>query len=154
MNLLHDNPLPNVSKRVEFCYIKQRSSGLFRICNPIISLRHFYSIFVWICIEICGFIIWLVVRKNTQYQALSAFCGEIRSYEIGTFALNTKFHIYLFSFKSLYFSRVFTLWRFGSTPFLRHFTLFKSLYHKTYYFSISIQYFLYISKLNCIYSIE
>lgn len=36
----------------------------------------------------------MVVRKNTQYQALSAFYGEIRSYEIGTFALDTKFHIF------------------------------------------------------------
>ena len=107
MNLLRDNLLPKVAKRVEFCWVKQRSSGLFRICNPIISLRHFYSIFVWICIEIRGLIIWLVVRKNTQYQALSAFYGEIRRYETGRFALDTKFHFYLFSFKSLYFSRVF-----------------------------------------------
>ena len=98
MNLLRDNLLPEVAKRVEFCRVKWCSSGLFRICNPIISLRHFYSIFTWICIEICGLIIWLVVRKNTQYQALSAFYGEIRSYETGRFALDTKFHIYLFSF--------------------------------------------------------
>ena len=96
MNLLRDNRLKKVAKQVEFCRVKQRSSGLFRICNPIISLRHFYSIFVWICIEICGLIIWLVVRKNTQYQALSAFYGEIRSYEIGTFALDTKFHVLIF----------------------------------------------------------
>ena len=93
MSLLRDNLLPKVAKRVEFCRGKWCSSGLFRICNPIISLRHFYSIFVWICIEICGLIIWLVVRKNTQYQALSAFYGEIRSYETGKFALDTEFHV-------------------------------------------------------------
>ena len=93
MNLFRDYFLPKGAKRVEFCWVKKRSSGLFRICNLIISLRHFYSIFVWICIEICGLIIWLVVRKNTQYQALSAFYREIRSYEIGTFALDTKFHL-------------------------------------------------------------
>ena len=100
MNLLRDNLLPKVAERVEFCRVKECSSGLFRICNPIISLRHFYSIFVWICIEICGLIIWLVVRKNTQYQALSAFYGEIRRYETGRFALDTKFHFYIsFIFK-------------------------------------------------------
>ena len=94
MNLLRDNWQKKVAKRVEFCRGKWRSSGLFRICNPIISLRHFYSIFAWICIEICGLIIWLVVRKNTQYQALSAFYGEIRRYETGRFALDTKFHMF------------------------------------------------------------
>ena len=95
MNLLRDNWLKKVAKWVKFCWVKQRSSGLFRICNPIISLRHFYSIFAWFCIEICGLIIWLVVRKNTQYQALSAFYGEIRRYETGRFALDTKFHFYI-----------------------------------------------------------
>lgn len=82
----------------DFSLSWKRSSGLFRICNPIISLRHFYSIFAWICIEICGLIIWLVVRKNTQYQALSAFYGEIRSYETGRFALYTKFHLIFLPF--------------------------------------------------------
>ena len=87
---------------MEFCRVKWCSSGLFRICNPIISLRHFYSIFAWICIEICGLIIWLVARKNTQYQALSAFYGEIRRYETGRFALDTKFHIAYFLYLYLY----------------------------------------------------
>ena len=37
--------------------------------------------------------IWLVVRKNTQYQALSVFMGNMERYEIGTFSHDTKFHV-------------------------------------------------------------
>ena len=117
MNLLRDNLLPKVAERVEFCRVKECSSGLFRICNPIISLRHFYSIFAWICIEICGLIIWLVVRKNTQYQALSAFYGEIRRYETGRFALDTKLHErspyqcyrFIITQKKFFFNRTFKI---------------------------------------------
>lgn len=46
------------------CYV----TACFCVSNSIISLHHFYTILVWVYVEIYEIMIWLVMEKHTEIK--------------------------------------------------------------------------------------